>query len=437
MLLNRRILVGICGGIASYKAVELVSRLQQAGALVDVIMSEHAEEFVRPLTFSTMSHRPVYSDLWEPSGRAAETHIALAQDAELLAVIPATANTIAKLAHGMADNMLTAVALATKAPLLLAPAMHQHMYMHAATQANLALLRERGAFIVEPEVGRLASGEIGSGRLPDLPILLGAIQVVLGRNGDLAGRRVVVTAGGTQEPIDPVRFIGNRSSGKMGYALAVEARDRGAHVILISGPVALEAPYGVEVERVETAMQMRDAVHNAVIDADVLVMSAAVADFRPAVAAAQKIKKRESGGGTPENAVAPLADVGPDAQEPNEQGGFSLRLVRNPDILEELAATLDGHTGDEGQSGRRRLVRVGFAAETSDLVNYARAKLVAKHLDLLVANDVSRPDSGFGTETNKVLIFRTTGEMEDLPVMPKAGVAAAIWDRIVSILGTR
>ena len=437
MLLNRRILVGICGGIASYKAVELVSRLQQAGALVDVIMSEHAEEFVRPLTFSTMSHRPVYSDLWEPSGRAAETHIALAQDAELLAVIPATANTIAKLAHGMADNMLTAVALATKAPLLLAPAMHQHMYTHVATQANLALLRERGAFIVEPEVGRLASGEIGAGRLPETPVLLGAIQVVLGRNGDLAGRRVVVTAGGTQEPVDPVRFIGNRSSGKMGYALAIEARDRGGHVILISGPVALEAPYGVKVERVETAMQMRDAVMNAVVDADVLVMSAAVADFRPAAAAAQKIKKREGRGGTPENVVAPLADVGSGGQEPHEQGGFSLQLVRNPDILEELAATLDGHTGDEGQSGRRRLVRVGFAAETSDLVNYARAKLVAKHLDLLVANDVSRPDSGFGTETNKVLIFHATAEMEDLPVMPKAGVAAAIWDRIVPILGTR
>jgi phosphopantothenoylcysteine decarboxylase / phosphopantothenate---cysteine ligase len=443
VLLNRRILVGICGGIASYKAVELVSRLQQAGALVDVIMSEHAEEFVRPLTFSTMSHRPVYSDLWEPSGRAAETHIALAQDAELLAVIPATANTIAKLAHGMADNMLTAVALATKAPLLLAPAMHQHMYTHTATQANLALLRERGAFIVEPEVGRLASGEIGAGRLPDTPVLLGGIQVVLGRSGDLAGRRVVVTAGGTQEPVDPVRFIGNRSSGKMGYALATEARDRGAHVFLISGPVALEAPYGVEVERVETAIQMRDAVFRAVVDADVLVMSAAVADYRPAVAAAQKIKKRESGDGTPENVVVsvrgdslptPESVTSPDAQagtqEHNEQGGFSLRLVRNPDILEELAATLGG------QNEGRRLVRVGFAAETSDLINYARAKLIAKRLNLLVANDVSRPDSGFGTETNKVLIFHATGEMEDLPVMPKAGVAAAIWDRIVPLLGT-
>ncbi len=415
MLLNKRILVGICGGIASYKAVELVSRLQQAGALVDVIMSERADEFVRPLTFSSLSHRPVYSDLWEPSGRAAETHIALAEEAELLVIVPATANTIAKLAHGVADNMLTAVALATQAPLLLAPAMHQNMYTHPATQANITLLRERGVFIVEPEVGRLASGEVGIGRLPDTSVLLGASNVVLGRNGDLAGYRVVVTAGGTQEPIDPVRYVGNRSSGKMGYALATEARDRGAHVILISGPVVLDVPYGVEGRRVETAIQMRDAVHDAIIDADVLVMSAAVADFRPAEVATQKLKKSES-------------------QELAEQNGFFLRLVRNPDILEELADSVYTNPGNE-RSGRR-LVRVGFAAETSNLAVYARAKLITKHLDLLVANDVSRSDSGFGAETNKVHIFHANGAVEDLPVMPKIGVAAAIWDRIVSLLST-
>ena len=415
MLLNKRILVGISGGIASYKAVELVSRLQQAGALVDVIMSERADEFVRPLTFSSLSHRAVYSDLWEPSGRAAETHIALAEEAEILVVVPATANTIAKLAHGVADNMLTAVALATKAPVLLAPAMHQNMYTHPATQSNITLLQERGVFIVEPEVGRLASGEVGIGRLPDTSILLGAINVVLGRNGDLAGYRIVVTAGGTQEPIDPVRYLGNRSSGKMGYALATEARDRGAHVILISGPVVLDVPYGVEVRRVETAIQMRDVVHDAVIDADVLVMSAAVADFRPAEVAAQKLKKSES-------------------QELDEQNGFFLQLVRNPDILEELADSVHTNTGNK-RSGRH-LVRVGFAAETSNLVAYASAKLIAKRLDLLVANDVSRSDSGFGTETNKVHIFHANGAVEDLPVMPKTGVAAAIWDRIVSLLST-
>ncbi len=416
VLLNRRVLVAICGGIASYKAVELVSRLQQAGAIVDVIMSERAEEFVRPLTFSTVSHRPVYTDLWEPSGRAAETHIALGEEAELLVVIPATANTLAKLAHGIADNMLTAVALATRAPLLLAPAMHHHMYTHPATQANLALLQERGAFILEPEVGRLASGEVGVGRLPDISVLLGAIHVVLGRNGDLAGRRVVITAGGTQEPIDPVRFVGNRSSGKMGYALATEARDRGAHVILISGPVALDAPYGVDVWRVETAMQMREAVFNAVGEADVLIMSAAVADYRPAVMAAQKLKKEGKG-----------------AQEVDAEGGFNLRLVRNPDILGELADVSE--PPEVNHERKKRLVRVGFAAETGDVITYARDKLAAKRLDLLVANDVSRSDSGFGAETNKVYIFHATGAMEDLPVMPKTGVAAAIWDRIVHLLG--
>ncbi len=394
--------------------MEALHPLQQAGALVDVIMTEHAEDFVRSLTFATMSHRRVYADLWEPSGQAAETHIALAEQAELLVIIPATANTIAKLANGIADNMLTAVALATRAPLLIAPAMYQNMYLHPATQANLALLRQRGAFIVEPLVGRLASGAVGPGRLPETATLLGAISMILGRDGDLAGRRVVVTAGGTREPIDPVRYIGNRSSGKMGYALATEARDRGATVVLISGPVALEAPYGVELRAVETTMQMRDAVHNAVVDADVLVMGAAVADFRAAASAAQKLKKGRGGGGF------------------DDGDGFSLRLARNPDILEELANTSKRQTGNGGS--RRYLVRVGFAAETNDLIANARAKLAGKHLDLLVANDVSRPDSGFGTETNKVLIFHTNGTMEDLPVMPKTDLAAAIWDRVVSLL---
>lgn len=423
VLLNKHIIVGICGGIASYKAVDLVSKLQQTGALVDVILTEHAEDFVRPLTFSTMSHRPVYSDLWEASGHAAETHIALAEEAEVVAMVPATANTIAKLAHGIADNMLTAVALATKAPLLLAPAMYRDMYTHPATQANLALLRERGAWIVEPEVGRLASGAVGPGRLPETATLLGAISMVLGRTGDLAGRRVVVTAGGTHEPIDPVRYVGNRSAGKMGFALATEARDRGAHVILISGPVALAAPYGIELRTVETAMQMRDAVHSAIANADVLVMSAAVADFRPATPAAQKIKKG-SGGGSGSNEV----------QAFDAEGGFSLSLVRNPDILGELAEA-DKQMVGNGEVGKN-LVRVGFAAETNDIVSYARTKLLSKHLDLLVANDVSRDDSGFGTETNKVSIFHATGAMEDLPTMPKTGVAVAIWDRIVPLLGT-
>ncbi len=413
MLLNRHIVVGICGGIAAYKAIDLVSKLQQAGAIVDVIMTEHAEEFIRPLTFSTLSHRPVFSNLWEPSGEAAEIHIALAEEAELLAIVPATANTIAKLAHGMADNMLTAVALATTAPLLLAPAMYKEMYTHPATQANLALLQERGAFVVEPEVGRLASGAIGPGRLPETATLLAAIETVLGRQGDLAGRRVLVTAGGTHEPIDPVRFVGNRSSGKMGYALAIEARNRGASVILVSGPVALPPPYGVELQQVETAMQMRNAVHRFMTDVDVLIMSAAVADFRPDEVATQKIKKHSD-----------------DAQK--YEGKLSLHLVSNPDILGELADTRNGPLKDRSL----RLIRVGFAAETQQIVDNAQSKLHSKSLDLLVANDVSRSDSGFGTDTNKVLIFHSNGTMEDLPVMPKTGVAATIWDRVVSLLNT-
>jgi phosphopantothenoylcysteine decarboxylase/phosphopantothenate--cysteine ligase len=432
VLLHKRIIVGVCGGIASYKAVDLVSKLQQAGALVDVILTEHAEDFVRPLTFSTVSHRPVYSNLWEASGQAAERHIALAEEAELLVIVPATANTIAKLAQGMADNMLTAVALATKAPLLLAPAMYRDMYTHPATQANLALLRERGAEIIEPEVGRLASGAVGPGRLPETAVLLGAISKMLGRSGDLAGRRVVVTAGGTQEPIDPVRYVGNRSSGKMGYALATEARDRGAEVILISGAVALETPYGAELRPVQTAMQMRDAVQNAITNADVLLMSAAVADFRPEAPLATKLKK-VSGGGGAGDVVEGESEKGGTVTF-DAEGGFSLHLVRNPDILGELAEVLKQATTDGEQ--RRHLVRVGFAAETHDIVSYARTKLVTKHLDLLVANDVSRADSGFGTDTNKVFIFHATGEMEDLPVMPKGSVAAVIWDRIVPLLST-
>ncbi|GAC1364594.1 MAG: bifunctional phosphopantothenoylcysteine decarboxylase/phosphopantothenate--cysteine ligase CoaBC [Ktedonobacteraceae bacterium] len=413
MLLDRRIIVGICGGIASYKAIDLVSKLQQAGAIVDVIMTERAEEFIRPLTFATMSHRPVFSNLWEPSGKAAETHIVLAEEAELLAIVPATANTIARLAHGITDDMLTAVALATRAPLLLAPAMYKEMYTHPATQANLALLQERGAFVVGPEVGRLASGAIGPGRLPETAALLGAIAIALGQKGDLAGRRVIVTAGGTHEPIDPVRFVGNRSSGKMGYALAEEARDRGAHVILISGPVALSPPYGVEMQQVETAIQMRDAIHRFISDADALVMSAAVADFRPDAVATQKIKKHSDKHG----------------------GELSLRLIENPDILAELADNKNGPLKD--LQLRRRLIRVGFAAETQHIVDYAQSKLYAKRLDLLVANDVSRSDSGFGTDTNKVLILHADGAIEDLPVMPKTGVATAIWDRVVSLLSSK
>jgi phosphopantothenoylcysteine decarboxylase/phosphopantothenate--cysteine ligase len=420
-LLNKHLVVGVCGGIAAFKAVALVSQLQKAGALVDVVMTERASEFVSALSFSSLSHRPVYEDLWEPTGQAAARHIELGREADLLVIVPATANTIAKLAHGMADNMLSAVALATSAPLLIAPAMEQHMYRHPATQANLAVLRSRGAIIVEPEVGALASGEVGAGRLPEPETLMQAIRQALGRSGPLAGRRVVVTAGGTQEPIDPVRFIGNRSSGLMGYALAEEARDRGAEVTLIAGPISLAPLYGVETVRVQTALEMRVAVLAALgleaagqssgersepgavarKPADALVMAAAVADYRVEHPAAEKMKK-EAGG-----------------------GGITLTLARNPDILADVDEALKQEGGP-----LRRLVRVGFAAETTNLEAYARAKLAAKGLDLLVANDVSRADSGFGTTTNKVWLLHRDGRMEDLDVLPKTAVAGAIWDRV-------
>jgi phosphopantothenoylcysteine decarboxylase / phosphopantothenate---cysteine ligase len=404
MLRDRRIVVGVCGGIAAYKAADVVSKLQQAGALVDVILTHHATEFVRPLTFSTLSHRPVYEDLWEPTGQAAARHIELAEAADLLLVAPATADTLARLAMGMANDMLGAVALATRAPLVLVPAMEHHMYEHPATQANLRVLAERGAVIVPPEVGHLASGMVGVGRFPETATILAHARAVLGRQGDLAGRRVVVTAGGTQEPLDPVRYIGNRSSGLMGFAVAEEARDRGADVRLIVGPVALPMPVGIQIESVRTALEMRDAVLEAVQDADVLVMAAAVADYRVERPAAHKIKK----GSRAENA----------------DGSLTLRLVRNPDILAEVAAL----------PSVERLVRVGFAAETTDVAENAAAKLNGKGVQLLVANDVSKEGSGFGTLTNEVSIFHPDGRIEQLALLPKTEVAAAIWDRVVPLL---
>lgn len=407
VLRDRRIVFGVCGGIAAYKAADVVSKLQQAGALVDVILTQHASEFVRPLTFSTLSHRPVYDDLWEPTGQAAARHIELAEAADLLLVAPATADTLARLAHGMASDMLGAVALATQAPLVLVPAMEHHMYEHPATQANLRLLRERGAVVVPPEVGHLASGMVGIGRFPDTPAILGHVRAVLGRGGDLAGRRVVVTAGGTHEPIDPVRFIGNRSSGLMGYALAEEARDRGADVLLISGPVALPAPPGLRVELVQTALELRDAVRAAVRHADALLMAAAVADYRVDHPASQKIKK------------------GSAAEHPD--GSIDLHLVRNPDVLAEVMRL----------SGTEGLIRVGFAAETTNLAEHASAKLTDKQLHLMVANDVGKAGSGFGTTTNEVTIFHPDGRIEPLSLLPKTEVAAAIWDRVVPLLRTR
>jgi phosphopantothenoylcysteine decarboxylase/phosphopantothenate--cysteine ligase len=400
LLREAHIVLGVTGGIAAYKAADLASKLVQAGAQVDVIMTEAATRFVAPLTFQALTARPVHIDMFRLLEQTEMAHLSLAARADLLVVAPATANTIARLAHGLADNLLCATALATRAPLLVVPAMDADMFKHPATQENLERLRQRGAVIVGPKEGRLASGKIGPGRMAEVPEVLGAIRWVLGRSGPLAGREVVVTAGGNREPIDPVRFIGNRSSGKMGFALAQAALERGANVRLIAGPVALATPVGARRIDVETAEEMRQAVLEALPSCDVLVMAAAVADFRPRSAAAHKIKK--------------------------EEGELTLVLERTPDILAEVAVWREAH-------GRPELV-VGFAAETENLLENARAKVRRKRLDLLVANDVSQPDSGFGVDTNRVTLVDAAGNAEPWPLMTKEEVAARLWERVAAML---
>ena len=393
VLQDKNIVLGVTGSIACYKALDLTSKLAQQGAQVDVILTADAAKFVTPLAFRSLSHRPVVTDMFDMQSELAVEHVALAKRADILAVAPATAHTLARLAQGLADDALTATALATEAPLLLAPAMDAHMWDHPATQHNINLLKERGAFLVGPAPGRLASGLIGMGRLAEPTEILGQIQAVLGRKGDLAGRTVVISAGGTREPVDPVRVITNRSSGKMGYALAEAARDRGARVVLVTTVQGLPDPAAVEVLRVETADQMKQAVLNATSQADALIMAAAVADYRPASIATSKVKKSA-----------------------NE---WTIDLEKTDDIL--ALAT-------------QPLVRVGFAAESNDLLENAKAKVAEKNLDLIVANDVTAEGSGFGADTNKVLLIQPNNQVEDLPLMSKQEVAHQILDRVADIL---
>lgn len=392
------VLVGITGGIGAYKSCELVRRLQKSGFGVKVVMTEAATRFVTPLTFRTLTGEPVAVSLWADEPESTVHHISLAEEADVMALVPCTANVIAKLAQGRADDMLTTTALATEAPLVIAPAMNTHMWRKDVTQRNVAILRARGAVFVEPGTGELACGDVGEGRLADINAIVEAIETEAVRSRDLAGMHVLVTAGGTQEPIDPVRFIGNHSSGKTGFAIAEEAARRGARVSLVTGPVSLADPFRCEVVRVQTALQMRAAVLARFETADVVVMSAAVADFRPAAMSAEKIKK----------ASAPEA----------------IELDRNPDILAEL-----------GERESRALL-VGFAAETSDVVANARAKLVSKRLDLVVANDVSDPAMGFGSEHNKVY-YVTSGGVDEAPVMGKTAIARDLLDRVAMLLSQR
>lgn len=391
LLGGKNILLGVTGGIAAYKAADLCSKLVQAGAQVDVILTEAAAKFVAPLTFSALSGRPARVDMWTEPGGQPIPHVQMAAAADLVIVAPLSANTQAKLALGLADNLLTATLLATHVPWVLAPAMESHMWANPMTQAHAASLRTRGAVQVGPGEGRLASGALGVGRMAEPAEILAAARAVFARGGPLAGRRVVVTAGGTQEPLDPVRYITNASSGKMGAALAEAGRDLGAAVTLIHAPLAVAVPTGVESVRVRTAQQMCAAVLDRLPQTDILIGAAAVADFRPAEAAGQKLKKTPG------------------------QEELTLRLVRNPDILGEVAARRAG-------LGRPAAV-VGFAAETQDLLANAAAKLAAKRLDIIVANDVTEPGSGFGSDDNRVTLLFADGRQAALPLMGKREVA--------------
>jgi phosphopantothenoylcysteine decarboxylase/phosphopantothenate--cysteine ligase len=396
MFTGKTAVLGVTGSIAAYKAVDLASKLTQAGISVDVVMTKAATEFVTPLTFRSITRRPVAVDMFAPVAEFSPEHVALAERADVVVIAPATANTIAKLAMGIADELLSCTVLATEAPLIIAPAMDAGMYQNQVTQENLERLRSRGAIIVGPEYGRLVTGVMGFGRLAAVNDILGTIYQVLGRHGDFTGRRLVVSAGGTQEPLDPVRYLSNRSSGKMGYAIAEAARDRGAAVILISAPTDLKPPVGVELVPVTSALQMCDAVLEGASSADALIMTAAVADYRPATVAGQKIKR------DPES--------------------LTLELVKNPDILSQV---------------RGELIKVGFAAETEDLLPNAKRKLKEKGLDLIVANDVAAADSGFAVDTNKVALIDRSGEVEQLPLLPKSEVAHRILDKLLSLLATR
>jgi len=402
ILSGKRIILGVTGSIAAYKAADLASKLTQAGAQVDVILTAAAEKFITPLTFQSITGRRAYTDnnLW--GGEAHVLHVGLGHQADLLVIAPCTANTLAKLAHGQADSLLTVTALAATCPLVLAPAMDGGMYDHLATQTNLESLKRRGAYLIEPVEGHLASGLTGRGRLPETPDLIGHLRLVLGRTGPLAGKKVVVTAGGTQEPLDPVRVLTNRSSGKQGYALAQAALDAGAQVTLITTPVPLVTPIGANAVRAETAKQMLEAVLQEADGCDALIMAAAVADFRPKTQAKDKLKKE---GGLPQ-----------------------VELEATEDILKTVSAS-----GWE-RSGQRPRVVAGFAAESRDLLQNATVKLQSKKLDLIAANDISAQDAGFAVETNRITLLFADGHQESLSLMSKTEVAEIIVARVAALL---
>ncbi len=397
MIRGRKVILGVTGGIAAYKAAELLRLMVREGAKVWTIMTRSAAEFVRPLTFQALSGHPVRMELFGPEQTGAMEHIALADMADIVVVAPATANVIGKMATGIADDMLTTTLLVVRCPLVVCPAMNVNMYGHPAVQGNLEVLRKRGVIVVEPDEGELACGWEGKGRLADPERILETLRQTLAPH-DLEGEHILVTAGPTWEAMDPVRFLSNRSSGKMGFALALVARRRGAQVTLVSGPTHLQAPQGVRFIPVTSAQEMYEAVMAQLEQATVVIKAAAVSDFRPARIETEKVKK-------------------------DEIEGLSISLERTPDILSAVGA----------RKGGRLLV--GFAAETRDLLSYAQEKLRRKNLDMIVANDLTRPGAGFQVDTNKVTILHRDGREEELPQMSKEDVAAAILDRIVEYRG--
>lgn len=389
LLMGKRILLGVTGSIACYKAVDLASKLTQAGAEVDVILTEGAQQFVTPLTFRSVTGRPSFSDMWSLSEHV--QHVGLGETADLFVIAPATAHTLAKLAHGLADNLLTVTALAARCPILIAPAMDGGMYEHPATQANLTTLRDRGVQFAGPAVGRMASGLAGLGRMVETADLLGFVRQALAKNGPLAGRNVVVSTGPTREPLDPVRFISNRSTGKQGLAVAQAALDAGANVTLVHGPISEPIPFGATAVSVQTTQEMGDAVLEAAKEADALFMVAAVADFRPNTQSDKKIKKTD------------------------EQWGLAIGLEVTLDILTAVKTRRD-------KSGYPRVV-LGFAAETHNAFEYGRDKLLRKGLNFIAVNDVMDKGVGFEVDTNKVLLLSSAGVVEEIPLQSKTAVA--------------
>tara|TARA_Y100000588_G_scaffold106175_1_gene116117 strand:+ start:1762 stop:2958 length:1197 start_codon:yes stop_codon:yes gene_type:complete len=390
---NKRIVLGVTGSIASYKAADLASKLVQSGALVDTVLTKSATEFVSELTFKSLTHREVYTNLYSTDSSLSINHVALAESADLIIVAPATANTIAKIANGISDDVLTTTILATTAPIIIAPAMDANMFDNPATEANVSTLIARGIFIAGPAEGRLASGLVGRGRMIEPFDIISAANMLLGKDGDFSGKKIVVSAGGTEEAIDPVRTITNRSSGKMGYAIAEAARDRGAIVSLVAAPNNLARPVGISVTNIKSADDMKKAIEDECLEADALIMAAAVADWRPSEKLDSKAKK-------------------------NQSDTWSLELVKNPDIIAGINST--------------NLIKVGFAAESENLVENSKTKIKSKNLDFIVANDITASDSGFSVDTNKVTIIHADGTTEALPLMSKYDVAHSILDRVKS-----